>query len=122
MKYIKQLGIILAVSFAGELLRRIIPLPIPASIYGMVLMLILLKTKLLPYESVKDAGDFLIEIMPLMFIPAGVGLLVSWESIKGVLLPIAVIIIAANITVFAATGKTAELLMGKGRLNDEGIS
>ncbi len=122
MKYIKQLGIILAVSFAGELARRIIPLPIPASIYGMVFMLILLKTKLLRYESVKDAGDFLIEIMPLMFIPAGVGLLVSWESIRGVLLPIAVIIVAANITVFAATGKTAEWLMGGKGLRDERIS
>ena len=122
MKYIRQLGIILAVSFAGELFRRIIPLPIPASIYGMVFMLILLKTKLIRYESVKDAGEFLIEIMPLMFIPAGVGLLVSWESIRGILLPIAVIILAANITVFAATGKTADWLLGGMRWRDEGIS
>lgn len=73
MKYIRQLVIILAVSFAGELLRLWIPLPIPASIYGLVLLLLGLMSGVIPVERVKDTGAFLIEILPLMFIPAAVG-------------------------------------------------
>ena len=73
MKYLKQFFIILAVSFAGEVLKYIIPLPIPASIYGLVIMLFLLGTKILSLECVRETGLFLVEIMPVMFIPAAVG-------------------------------------------------
>ena len=78
MKFIKQFGIILAVSFLGEILNHLIPLPIPASIYGLIFMLLCLATGLLRVEAVKDTAYYLIEIMPLMFIPAGVGLIESW--------------------------------------------
>lgn len=58
MKYIKQFGIILLISFLGEILRAVIPLPIPASIYGLVLMLAALMTHLLPLEAVQDSESF----------------------------------------------------------------
>ena len=64
MKYFKQFGIILTVSFLGELLHALIPLPVPASIYGLVLMLAALITGLIPLDRVREAGSFLIEIMP----------------------------------------------------------
>lgn len=82
MKYIRQFVIILFISFIGEVLKYVLPLPIPASIYGLVLMFILLETKVLKVEAVQDAGKFLIEIMPMMFIPAGVGLLNAWDKVK----------------------------------------
>ena len=75
MKYLRQFGIILLITFLGEILKTIIPLTIPASIYGLVLMLIALQTKAIHLDSVEDAGVFLIEIMPVMFIPAAVGLM-----------------------------------------------
>ena len=75
MKYIRQFVIILFISFIGEALKYVLPLPIPASIYGLVLMFVLLETKVLKVEAVQDAGKFLIEIMPMMFIPAVSGLL-----------------------------------------------
>ena len=68
MKYIRQFVIILFISFRGEALKYVLPLPIPASIYGLVLMFVLLETKVLKVEAVQDAGKFLIEIMPPMFI------------------------------------------------------
>ena len=70
MKYIKQLAIILMVTAIEEVLKYLLPLPVPASIYGLVLMLILLMTKVLKLEQVKETGEFLIEIMLLMFIIA----------------------------------------------------
>ena len=69
MEYLKQFLIILAISCLGELLACWIPAPIPGSIYGIVLLFLGLVTKLVPYDAVKDAGHFLVEIMPVMFIP-----------------------------------------------------
>ena len=111
MKYIWQFGIILLVSFIGEVLNYYIPLPIPASIYGLVLMFTGLKTGIIKYEYVKDAGHFLIEIMPLMFIPSAVGLMVSWNVLKPVVLPITVITVVSTVLVMAVTGKVSDVII-----------
>ena len=86
MKYFRQFFLILAISFAGEILHMVLPLPVPASIYGLVLMLLALVTGIVKIEQVKDTAIFLIEIMPVMFIPAGVGLMVSWNVLKPLLI------------------------------------
>lgn len=111
MKLLKQILIILAISFIGELLKYLLPLPVPASIYGMVILFIGLLTGIIPLASVKDVGKFLIEIMPVMFIPAGVGLMSSWGTLKPVLLPVSIITVAALITVMAATGRVSQFVI-----------
>ena len=75
MKYLKQLLIILGISFLGELLKYFLPLPIPASIYGMVILFALLLSGALPLSAVRETGNLLVAVMPVMFIPAGVGLM-----------------------------------------------
>ena len=75
VKFIRQFLIIILISFAGELLHAILPLPVPASIYGLLILLAGLQTKVIPLKAVDEAGGFLIEIMPMLFIPAGVGLM-----------------------------------------------
>ena len=45
MKFIRQFLIIILISFAGELLHAILPLPVPASIYGLLILLAGLQTK-----------------------------------------------------------------------------
>lgn len=104
MRFMKQFGVILAITFFGEVLRYVIPLPIPASIYGLVLMLLALKSGVVKLDQVKETGDFLIEIMPMMFIPAAVGLLVSWDSLKEIWLPVVVITLLTTIIVIAVSG------------------
>ena len=111
MKYIKQFILILAISFAGELLKYLLPLPVPSSIYGMVLMFLALLTGVIKLEHVRETGKFLIEIMPLMFIPAGVGLMSSWSTLKPLLLPVAVITVVTIITVMVASGHTAQFIL-----------
>ena len=86
MKFVKQFLIILGISFAGEALKFLLPFPIPASIYGMVILLIGLLSGFIPLASVKEAGTFLIEIMPVMFIPAwrwSHGLLAYFTAVFG---------------------------------------
>ena len=104
MKLLRQFGIILLLSFLGEVLHRLIPLPVPASIYGMVLMLLCLQLGFLQVEKVQDAGKYLIEIMPIMFIPAAVGLMDAWPVLQPVWLPVVLIMLISTLFVMAVTG------------------
>ena len=72
MKYCRQFLIILTISFLGEILKAVIPLPIPASIYGLLLMLTALVTGIVPVDSVRRTAEFLIEIMILGFLIAAI--------------------------------------------------
>ena len=107
MKYIKQLSIILLISFLGELIHYLLPLPIPASIYGLILLFVALLTGIVPLSAVKETGNFLIEIMPLMFIPSAVGLMESW----GILIPYAVMIVASTVVVMAIAGLVTQFVI-----------
>ena len=123
MKYIRQFLIILLISFLGELLKYIIPLSVPASIYGMVLMFLALELKILKVSDVKETSTFLIEIMPMMFIPAGVGLLNAWDTLKPVLIPIIVILFVSTIVVMGVSGKvTQTMIEAEERKKNEGHS
>ncbi|MGN0424433.1 MAG: CidA/LrgA family protein [Acetatifactor sp.] len=120
MKYIKQFLMIVGISLVGELLKYLLPFPIPASIYGMVLLFVGLMTGIIKLESVKETGKFLIEIMPVMFIPAGAGLLTSWDTLSRILVPISLITVVTIITVMAATGWVSQIMIRKsGEKKDE---
>ena len=124
MKYLRQFMIILLVSFVGELLKYVIPLPVPASIYGLVILFILLETGILKLDAVKETSIFLIEIMPLMFIPAGVGLMESWGDLSSMLVEVVVIILVSTVLVMGVSGKVTELVLKrsvnrKGEIKDE---
>ena len=108
VKYLRQFGIILAVTCAGEIMKYFIPLPIPGSIYGLILMFVLLLLRV-----IKETGVFLIEIMPLMFIPAGVGLITSWEQLQSFMVPLLVITVVSTFVVMIVTGKVTDFLISR---------
>lgn len=108
MRYVKQFLIILAISFLGEMLKYLIPLSIPASIYGLVLLFLALLTGVLKLEQVKETADFLVEIMPVMFIPAAVGLIDSWGILKPICVPVIVITFITTIVVMVASGRVTQ--------------
>ena len=120
MKYIKQFTIILVVSFIGELLNYLIPLPVPASIYGLVIMLICLLTGVIPLHAVRDTGRFLVEVMPLMFIPGAVGLLESWGVLRPIWAPVLAITVVTTVAVMAATGRITQGLVRMGQKKEGG--
>lgn len=111
MKYIRQFAIIIAISFLGEALKEVLPLPVPASIYGLLLMLAALCLHVIPLDSVRDAGRFLIEIMPLMFIPAAVGLLESWGKISPILVELIVVTAVSTVAVMAVSGRVTQFVI-----------
>lgn len=113
MKYLKQLTIILIMTFLGEILHKFLPLPVPASIYGLVLMLISLKTRIVKLEQVSSTGGFLVDIMPVMFIPAAVGLITIWSDIVHIIIPIIIITLLTTVLVMVATGKMTDFILKK---------
>lgn len=111
MKYVKQFGLILLITFLGEILKAIIPLSIPASIYGLLLMFIALQTRIIKIDHIHDAAIFLIEVMPVMFIPAAAGLKDSWAVLKPICAPIIIITILTTIIVMVVTGIVTQFVI-----------
>ena len=111
MRYLKQFTIILTISLLGEVLHYFIPLPVPASIYGLLLMLAALMTGVVKRDSVRETGAFLVEIMPVMFIPAAVGLLETWGVLRPVWLPVAVITVVSTVLVMGVSGLVTQFVI-----------
>ena len=111
MKYINQVLIILLISFIGELLNYFIPLPIPGSIYGMVLLFILLCTGVVKLHQIREVGNFLIDIMPMLFIPSAVGIMAQFDQLKSIWIEVIVITIVTTVIVMAVTGLTAQAII-----------
>ena len=115
MKHLLQITIIAAVSLAGEILNQLIPLPIPGSIYGLVIMLLLRYFGAIEVRHVKDVSSWLLSLMPVMFIGPTVGLIVTFDSYKDFLIPIAVTVTLSTVLVMGVTGVVSQQLI---RLTD----
>lgn len=111
MKYIKESAIIFGITMIGEFLNNLLPLPVPAGVYGLFLLLLLLCTGLLKLEEIEATGNFLLDIMPILFIPASVGLIESYEAMKAILVPLIVICLVSTLVVMGVTGKVTELMV-----------
>lgn len=108
MKYMKQAGIIATISFIGELLHFFVPLPIPASVYGMVILFVLLCLKIIKLPQVENVANWLLSVMPIFFIAPSVGLINSFDSVKGQVLPLLFICFISTVVVTVLTGLIAQ--------------
>ena len=111
MRYVIQLFIIICFSFAGELLHRVLPFPIPASIYGIILLLSALELRLLKVEHIREVSTTLIISMPVMFVPPAVGLINTWDNIKNNWPEYLLITFASTFVVMAVAGWTTQRLI-----------
>ena len=111
MKYMKQFCLIMFISFFGEVLHHYLPLPIPSSIYGLVILFVGLMTGVVKLSHVEETGRFLIEVMPLMFIPAAVGLLESWGILAPIWIPIVGITLITTVIVMIVSGKITQFVI-----------
>lgn len=111
MKYLAQLTIILAVSLVSEALGYFIPLPVPASVYGLVIMFLLLWTKVIKLSQVENVADFFLQIMPFFFVAPTVGLVTSFDAIRGNVLWLVLMCFISTVVTIAVTGTVAQLVM-----------
>lgn len=114
MNYLSQFLIILGFTFTGEALQRIIPLPIPASVYGLALLFLALCLKLVKVDQVKQTGAFLTSILPILFVSPAVNIVDDWGLIRNDLLPIVLIMMGSTLLTFGISGRMAQWLLKKG--------
>lgn len=125
MKYIKQFSIIMTICLLGELLANLLPFTIPASVYGLFIMLIALVTKIIKPSHVKETSDFFMDVMPIMFVPASVGLMVSWGLLKEIILPVLIVSVLGTLIVMIVSGKMVDGIMciaSKNTVMSDGIT
>lgn len=115
MKYVTELAVILGFTLLGELIRLAVPLPVPAGIYGLLLLFLSLLLGIVKLGQVAHTGHYLLEVMIVMFIAPGVGIITNWGLLSPVLLPYCVIVLISTVAVMAVTGLVAQRLMKKGR-------
>ena len=108
MKILKQSAIIAAVCAAAELIRYLLPLPIPASVYGLILMLIALLTGWLRPEHIETTADFLIAIMPVLFVAPTMALVAQLERFATLGIPILLVGILGTTLVIGLSGRAAQ--------------
>ena len=113
MKLVFEFARIAAFCFAGEVCHLVLPLPIPASVYGLVLLLLALNFRLIKLEDVKEVGTYLTGIFPLLFVPAAAGVMELWAEMGEMLLPILIAIIPVTVLVMVSAGKTTQALSGR---------
>lgn len=115
MKILRQVLVLTVVSLLGELLKALLPLPFPASIYGLILLFLALQTGVVRLEDVKTVSEFLISIMPIMFIPPAVGLMESWGLLEELWLPVVLVGVVTTFLIMASTGLTTQLVITRSR-------
>lgn len=102
--YLRQFAVIILFTLAGELCHALLPFPIPAAIYGLLLMFLAFCLKLLRLEAVKGTGKFLVSILPLLFVVPAVGLMDYWDLIRDHLLQIIIVVAATTVITFGVSG------------------
>ena len=117
MRLLYQFLIIVVISFIGEMLNHIIPLPIPASIYGIVILFAALKMEWVKPHHIAEVCRFLILIMPVLFIPSAVGLLKSWDLISANLLQYVVILMVSTVVVMATSAIATQWVIKHNKRN-----
>ena len=117
MKYVFQMSWIVLFCFLGEVLHALLPLPIPASVYGLVLLLVALRSGLLKLSQVRETGTFLTGIFPILFVPAATGVMEYMDVFRQYLIP--VILAAGPVTwlVMGVAGRVTQALAKGGKRN-----
>lgn len=113
VNYLRQGLLIFGFTLLGEALHALLPFPIPAAIYGLVLLFAALCLRIVKVAHIKQLSGFLLTIMPLFFVSPAVNLLQSW----GLLLPnlgyILLLIAVSTILVFAVSGLVCQTVCKK---------
>ena len=114
MKYLPQFLIIMGFTLAGEALQRLVPLPIPASVYGIILLFLALTFGIVKVHQVKDVGGFFISILPVLFVAPAVNIVEHWHLIQPRLVPMFLILTGSTFFTFGIGGRLTQWLIRKG--------
>ena len=115
MKYLNQFAIIAAITLLGEVLNLVLPFPVPASVYGLVLLFLALVCGLIKLEQIEETADFFITIMPVLFIAPAVSMMDTLLGLKGSVVSIIIITVVTTVLVMAVTGLVSQMVIRYGK-------
>lgn len=110
LTFLIGLAVLVALSALGDWLVRLTGATVPGSVVGMLLLTALLEMGLLPVALVRPAADLLVRHLALLYVPAGVALLVYWSAVRGELLAIALSALASLVAVLVVVGVIVQRL------------
>lgn len=119
MKYLYQAGMIFLFVFLGEVLARLIPFPVPAAIWGMLLLFAALCLKLVRTEQIRECSTFLIALLPVLFVAPTVNLMEQAETLAGSLPAVIVIVIFSTFLTFLSAGRMTQALRSRRKEEEE---
>lgn len=119
MKYIRQFSIIALMTFLGEMLHTLLPLPVPGSIYGMILLFLCLQTGILKLAQIEETADLLLGVMPIFFISPTVSLMSSIGAIKDSLLGVVLVCVVSTAAVMTVTGLVSQMVIRREKRKEE---
>ena len=103
MKIIIQIAVIFSICWVSQIIEALLPIAFPASVIGMVLLLVLLLTKVLRVDHIREKSDFLLSNMAFFFIPAGVSVINYFDVLASNLLPLLAVCVVSTVLPFAVT-------------------
>ena len=106
MEIIVQIGIVFGVCLVGQFISCCLPVAVPASVIGMLLLLLLLCFRILKPHHIEKKSNFLLSNMAFFFIPAGVGIMDNYSYVKGNILPLLLVCLITTVLTFGVTAAT----------------
>ncbi|PWC66777.1 murein hydrolase transporter LrgA [Azospirillum sp. TSH7] len=114
------LTLLLLCQLAGELAARLLHLPIPGPVLGMLLLFAGLLLRGGVPAAIQDTAGGLLRHLSLLFVPAGVGVMVHVTRLETEALPIIVALFGSTLFGIAVTAKVMAFLLSRSdpRLED----
>ena len=109
MKIIKQVGILFGICWISLAVEAVLPIPLPASVIGLVLLLLCLASGLIKIHHIQEKTDFLLGNMAFFFVPAGVSIIRYFDVLRSAAIPIGVICLVTTVLTFGATAWSVQL-------------
>jgi len=108
MKMMYQIGLLFGVCLLGQAISVFLPISFPGSVLSMIILFLLLFFRVIKVDHIRQKADFLLKNMSFFFIPAGIGILSSFDLIRSSILPLITVIIVTTILTFGATALTVQ--------------
>jgi holin-like protein len=118
MNIIKQLGIILGITYLGEIISKTVPIPLPGPVIGMILLFIMLYIGMVKVKSIEFLSELLLFNLAFFFIPPGVGILTSMDKLSGIWPKLLAVIVLTTIITILATAWIVDFVIKLRRKND----
>lgn len=126
MKYIHkaliillQLILIIVITYIGNIIQKVLHIPIASSIVGLILFFLLLQFKIIPVRLVEDAASFLLSTMIFFFVPSVVGAMNIGSSINIKFVAFIIVIVVGTCCIALVSGYIAEKMIAKTDDGDE---